>query len=351
MSIVKLLSIISLLIFSSCAVTSSQSSSPFETEKVKINKCHIKRAALDIGSGTSKLVVAVINKCNETVHNILFEAHRAIPFKEHLQRNKSGKFSKAFITDSINKLAELRSMAYRQGAHKIRAVATSAFRTAKNAKESASRISKALGFPIKIITQTDEALIAFHAALAKARSLEIPMANKIAVWDIGGGSMQIIKRSSDNEKAIYLGKLASVTFKNRVIKEINKSKSNSPNPLGQKRAISAMTMARKYANKSARPIIDTLRGYQVFGVGGVHYYSVKNQINIHSNFFGRSNILDTLLLRSNYNDQKLDSRYANTEVTNLALVLGFMQSLSIDKIYPLKINMAHGVLTDESMWK
>ncbi|EQC52293.1 Ppx/GppA phosphatase family protein [Bacteriovorax sp. DB6_IX] len=318
-------------------------------EKVS-QACLVKRAALDIGSGTSKLVVASVNKCQRTIDHTIFEAHRAIPFKDALQRSKDNKFNSAIQEKAYRSLVELALMAKSQGAKEIRAVATSAFRTAANAQEAKNFLEKRLGFPIRIITQKDEALFAYNSALSKAKK-KIKTATKsnrpVVVWDIGGGSMQIVQPQKGHDPKIYLGKLASVSFKNKILEKY-KSKKRSPNPLGKKLAVNSMNMARDYANKTAKPMLGSLKDYEVLGVGGVHYFSIRGQLQKQT--YNQNNILKTLLQRAKLTDKEIGSKYAATDVTNLALVLGFMQALSIQKVTPMKINMAHGVLTTEELW-
>lgn len=331
-----------LALFTSCAHLSSSNIGQQD------NSCIANRGAIDIGSGTSKLVVAAVNKCQKTIDHIIFEAQRAISFKESLQRSKDNRFGKNIKSKALRGLSELALMAKSQGAEEIRAVATSAFRTAANADEMKNYLEHNLKFKIKIITQEDEALFAYNSAISSAKSKNLYTNKPVAVWDIGGGSMQIVKPSKDGKKTIYLGKLASVSFKNKIISKYYKKKRKSPNPLGKKTAVNSMNLARDHSNKTARPQLGNLSDYQIFGVGGVHYYSVRGQLKGQP--YNQNSLLNTLLKRAKLNDKQIASKYASTDVSNLALVLGFMQSLSIEKVTPLKINMAHGVLTTESLW-
>jgi len=328
-----------LALFASC--------SNFQKTTQVDQSCLINRAALDIGSGTSKLVVASVNRCNKSIDHIIFEAHRVIPFKEALQRSKNNKFNKAIKEKAFRSLLELAVMAKNQGADQIRAVATSAFRTAANAIETKDYLEKRLRIKIKIITQQDEALFAYNSAISAAKKSKVISKKPVIVWDIGGGSMQIVKPKKDG-KTIYLGKLASVSFKNKIISKYYRKKKKSPNPLGKKTAVNSMNMAREHANTTAKPMLGSLQDYQILGVGGVHYYSIRGQLK--GSEYTQNSVLKTLLKRSRLNDKQIDSKYAATDITNLALVLGFMQSLSIQKVTPLKINMAHGVLTTEALW-
>ena len=195
-------------------------------------------------------------------------------------------------------------------------------------------LKERLGLKVSIINQTSEALIAFKAAKSKINK------ENLLVWDIGGASMQIVKSVKD-KKDIYLGKLASVSFKEKVLELLGKE--NSPNPLEKSGAIRAMETARIYASNSAKKIIGEIDKQYVIGVGGVHYFSIRNQTK-KKRFYTQRDVLNTLLERSKLTDKEVGGDYAKTDVTNLALVLGYMQALGIERVYPMKINMAHGIL-------
>lgn len=333
MSIVKKLTIIPLF-FTLIACSS------FEKPNDLASNCHKKRAAFDIGSGTTKMVVADIDTCKNLVFSVIFEARRPIAFKEHINKNNLN-FTQGFIGEAIIKINELKHKAKALGVTEFKAVATSAFRLAKNSSEVIKRINKETGLNVDIINQTREALIAFNATKSLLSK------SNLLVWDIGGSSMQIVK-SDNKSKNIYLGKLASVSFKDLVVEKIKnkKEKLNGPNPLNKKGAIKAMNLARDYATKNAKELIGLIDTQYVVGVGGVHYYSIKNQVASDELFYNQKDLLKTLLERAKLDDSEIGGDYAATEVTNLALVLGFMQALGIERVYPIKINMAHGILLD-----
>ncbi|RIY40710.1 Ppx/GppA phosphatase family protein [Neopusillimonas maritima] len=71
---------------------------------------------------------------------------------------------------------------------RVRAVATSTFRVARNVDEILSRAEEALGFPIEVISGQEEARLIFSGV---ANELP-PSDNKRLVIDIGGGSTEVI---------------------------------------------------------------------------------------------------------------------------------------------------------------
>ena len=88
---------------------------------------------------------------------------------------------------------------------------------------------------------------------------------------------------------------------------------------------------------------------------GVLLFDIRKQIektlNKKIRTYDQNDLLNSLLVRSKLNDKQVGGKYAATDVTNIALVLGHMQSLSIDKVMPLKINIANGLLITNSYWK
>lgn len=337
-----LLNLVFLNFFISCASNVAQST-------VVEDSCKETRGAIDIGSGTTKLIVAEVDKCELKIVNIIFEAQRAIALKEDLTRNKN-KFSDETIKKLISNLNELDYLARSQGATKIAALATSAFRTATDAQKSIAKIEKSIEFKINVISQEDEAMHAYLAAIVSTKKLKLDESKPRAVWDIGGGSMQIIKEIPQKKPVIYMGQTASVSFKNKVISLKGKS-AKSPNPLGKNVAIEAMNLSRKLAKSEALKILKSLENYEVIGVGGVHYFSVRNQIEKNKHEYTQEEVLNTLLERAKLTDKEIGGQYAETDVTNLALVLGFMQSLKVEKVHTLNINMANGLLLDQKLWQ
>jgi exopolyphosphatase/guanosine-5'-triphosphate,3'-diphosphate pyrophosphatase len=74
------------------------------------------------------------------------------------------------------------------GAERVRIVATAAIRQATNRDELVSAIERAAGEPAHVLSDDDEARLAFAGA---TRMLAGPPAGAIAVVDVGGGSTEI----------------------------------------------------------------------------------------------------------------------------------------------------------------
>ena len=100
MSIAKIYLITLILFISSCS----------HTRVVNKDRCEFTKASFDIGSGSTKIVVADVDMCKGEIVNVLYEASRAIPLKNHLIHNKNS-FAKSFIYDSIDQIEQLKNIA------------------------------------------------------------------------------------------------------------------------------------------------------------------------------------------------------------------------------------------------
>jgi exopolyphosphatase/guanosine-5'-triphosphate,3'-diphosphate pyrophosphatase len=312
---------------------------------IKTN-CIEKRAAFDVGSGSTKMVVAEVDTCNIKINKILVESNRPITFKESLVKNKNNKLDKVIVNKAIKALLELKTLAKAKGATAFTGMATSAFRTAKNGKIALDSISQKTGISLKLINQKKEAQLGYFGVIAKLKHTP----KNLVVWDIGGGSMQMTK-NTNGKLSHYLGKLASVSFKEKYLKANKLQNIKSPNPINKTGAILALNLAEKFAIKDISNFKSEINSNTKFiGIGGVHYYSIRGQVNSGDSYYNHKQLKTTLFKRSTYTDSMLKSKYAATDVTNLALVLGYMKALNINKVETMKINMAHGLLVSNSEW-
>ena len=290
------------------------------------DECIKNRAAFDIGSGTTKMVVASVDTCRQHVVKFLEEEKIPVGYKEDLGTSQ-GKFSEDIQKRGLEALQQLIGMAQKYDPEKFVGVATSAFRSSSNGALFADRISRELGIRTQIITQKSEAILGFLAAYPQS-DLE---KKECLVWDIGGGSMQMVIAGDSDTFDVYEGKLASVSMKNMIITAIQgKSyrKVVSPNPMYKEVASKAVNLAQYYADiHVSNDIKSNAQNLSVLGIGGVHYYSVRKQCVKDGKTYTISDVERTLALRQALTDEELGGKYAPTDVSNLTLVLGFMKYL------------------------
>ncbi|WP_127717662.1 Ppx/GppA phosphatase family protein [Halobacteriovorax sp. HLS] len=325
--------LVTLVFLSSCSTTSKQN-------------CLINRAAFDIGSGSTKMTVAKVDQCKNQIVEVLFEDQSSVTYKESLYENNNS-FSEKIIKEGIEELQELKQTALDLGVKEFQGLATEAFRNANNGTETIDRIISETGIGIKVITQELEARYGYLGAKTKH-----PFSDKdnIVVWDIGGGSMQMTY-VEDGKFHFYLGKLASVSFKEKVLENYYGAGTKSPNPLGKSKAKKSLALSRFFAHGNVPEHVKKyIERARVFGIGGVHYYSIRKQALKKGHIYNQPQLRIALNKRSKLSDRQIGGKYAPTDVTNIALVLGFMEALGIRKVESYKVNMSHGLFLDQDLW-
>ncbi len=324
----------------------------FSFHFVLAKNCLQNRGSLDIGSGTTKGLVAEVDICEQKIVKIIFEDRLPLSFSEALEKSTDKKIPQTMLDEAIPQMNAMVTKMQQLNPTQIKAVATSVFRVAKNGQEVAKKISNAIKVPVHIITQDQEAELGFLSALATTKlSVTRQSLNKIIVWDIGGGSMQMYA-DNNGKHQIYKGNLASVTFKNKVLEVLqfkNPKNSSSPNPLGNNRE-AAIQLAKNHAYQNVPGYFKkhALSALWI-GVGGVLSSSIQDQTGKEKSEFTQDEITQTLLEKSKLSDTRLKGDYKTTDVTNLALVLGYMKALNIQKVETAKASLGQGLLLKDFM--
>jgi exopolyphosphatase/pppGpp-phosphohydrolase len=143
-------------------------------------------AAIDIGSNTIRVVVA---RCRPTDLDILATDEAMVRISESV--NVDGKISPEKRDQTIAILHKFKALAEEYNAHCILAVATEAIRRAANKDEFLASIRDQTGLVVHTIEGDAEAMLTFYGATSElARESGVPA--RIAVMDLGGGSMELI---------------------------------------------------------------------------------------------------------------------------------------------------------------
>lgn len=119
----------------------------------------------------------------------------------------SGRLSDEAITRTLETLRRMVDIAEQFDVEQTRAVATSAVRVAKNGKEFVARAKRELGLDIEVISEQEEGRLAFVAAAAN-----FDLGGRVAVMDIGGGSLEIIRATGNEIEAIWSLPIGAVTL-------------------------------------------------------------------------------------------------------------------------------------------
>ncbi len=298
------------------------------------------RAGLDVGSGTTKMKVYHYRFCAggpasiKEAEGLGCAGERKVSYAEDVESN--GKIGEQTFKRGESALKELKNLAAKCGARDFMGVATSAFRRAKNGQKIAERLSRASGISVKVISREQEALLGFRGAIHKSGAN-----SKICVWDIGGGSMQIVCSPDGKKTKMYLGNLASVPFKNAIIK-FQARQTSTPNPISRKDYHKALGITQKEAAKVVSTLGNELQKSTVVGIGGVHFYAVGKALGKRE--YTAGDIRAALADKLSKTDRELGGgEYVNTAVSNLILVEGMMKHLQIASVKALKINLTEGL--------
>jgi exopolyphosphatase / guanosine-5'-triphosphate,3'-diphosphate pyrophosphatase len=309
--------------------------------------CIEQRAAFDIGSATMKMKVANVDKCSQTVIRVIEQKEIKVPFAENTRQRL---LNRDIRDKGLEQLSVLKKEALAHGVRSFAGVATAAFRQADNTPQFLAEINEKTGINIRTISQDEEAILGYKAAMTQAPST----LDNIVVWDIGGNSMQIIVKDKDPHYRIYRGHLASISFKNQLLEKIHHKTAwqKSPNPIGSRNLNAALDIATKAASE----VPDELKSYiyqtgsTVIGIGGVHNQSIRKQIG-KVTAYTQEDLMKAVKERVDWDDAQIGGPYADTNVSNLILVLGFMKELDIEEVQLVDVNLTDGILIDPSFWQ
>jgi exopolyphosphatase / guanosine-5'-triphosphate,3'-diphosphate pyrophosphatase len=143
----------------------------------------LRRACIDIGSNTTRLLVA---ECDP---ERLLEVHQQRAFTRiGAAVRADGRISAEKLTEVARVVAEQLQSARDLGALDVRAVATASIRSARNGDELVAAIARECGLEVRILSEAEEARLAFVGA---ARTLGHAPSGELGVVDVGGGSSEL----------------------------------------------------------------------------------------------------------------------------------------------------------------
>jgi exopolyphosphatase/guanosine-5'-triphosphate,3'-diphosphate pyrophosphatase len=141
-------------------------------------------AAIDIGSNTTRVLVA------EPVDGQL---KKVMEQRAYTRINKAIDANGAIYPEKIDEVSDVVAtqvrLARELGAETIRAVATAAVREAANGEAAAGLIGAAAGVEVEVLSDEEEGRLSFIGA---TKTLGHPVAGKVGVVDVGGGSTEVI---------------------------------------------------------------------------------------------------------------------------------------------------------------
>ncbi|GAA1634932.1 Ppx/GppA phosphatase family protein [Kribbella alba] len=151
--------------------------------------------------------LGVLDVGSNTVHLLVVDAHRGaaplpayshkteLRLAEHLE--KDGKIAKEGADRLVSFVKEAAELAEDKGCESVLAFATSALREAPNGEKVLERVRSETGVPLDVLSGQDEARLTFLAV----RRWFGWSSGRLAVFDIGGGSLEIAA-GSDEEPTV-----------------------------------------------------------------------------------------------------------------------------------------------------
>ncbi len=144
-------------------------------------------AAIDIGTNSTKMTVADVSDTGQL--SVVSELSEVTRLGEGVDAaRRLGDVPKS---RTLNAVARFADDARAVGAETVLAAGTSALRDAANGPEFLTEIKDRTGVAVEIITGDREARLAYAAVRSDA-SLQIPTESSLLVFDIGGGSTELI---------------------------------------------------------------------------------------------------------------------------------------------------------------
>jgi exopolyphosphatase/guanosine-5'-triphosphate,3'-diphosphate pyrophosphatase len=310
-----------------------------------------RRAAIDIGSGSTKLAIADVDSETNKILTLIYEDSFPVPYQASLDKSEDGTFDNETKSQGIGVFKEIKELADQYRVQKIAAIATSAFRKANDIKNFIAAIAKQTQIHIQIIPQREEGEIAFFSALATGTYHY----DDAVVWDIGTGSLQITTANTNGGITVYMGEqMGSVAFKNYIISVLQDNEVDeidSPNPMNENDLKAADSYVRAFARK-AYPIVKKKIQDQgpVVGIGRLFYHSVR-PLASEDGIITRSGLRKYIENALNKTDEELDNPYAHVDVSNCILTLAVMKALHIQEIIPVETTSTQGLLVSPTYWE
>jgi exopolyphosphatase / guanosine-5'-triphosphate,3'-diphosphate pyrophosphatase len=317
---------------------------------IQVNADVERRAAIDIGSGGTKVAISDVDKETNQIVQIVLETSFSVPYQASLDKSSDGTFDVETKELGLKTFKEIKEITDQYQVQKIVAIATSAFRKANNSTGFISEIEKQTKIRVRIIPQREEGEIAFFSALASGEFKP----EEAVVWDIGTGSLQITTANTNEGLTVYMGEqMGSVAFKNYIVDAIQENDIEdiiSPNPMSEEHVKAADSYARAFARK-AYPIIKQKIQAQgtVVGIGRLFYHSIR-PLASEADVITRSGLRKFIENSLNKTDEELNNPFAHVDVSNCILTLAIMKALHIQEIRPIETTTTRGLLVSPSYW-
>lgn len=167
-------------------------------------------AAIDIGSNSVRSIVVEVPQSGPP--RLLHDEKVQTRLAAGLSRTDT--LDPKAMDRTVDALGRMLEMVRASDVEKTRAVATSAVRDAVNGKAFVARVRRELGLDVEIVTPEDEGRLAFLSAAA-----HFDLEGRVAVIDLGGGSLEVVRAVGSEIEAIDSLALGTVALTERFATE------------------------------------------------------------------------------------------------------------------------------------
>lgn len=151
----------------------------------------VRIAAIDIGSNTTRLMIADVTVSNElTHHKIVLRESRITRLAEGVDARRM--LLPAPVARTRNALTEFKQLAREHGAVYMLATATSAVRDADNGEAFLGEIEYTHGFDTRLLSGADEASWTWRGVTSDPQLAREASSGNGLLLDIGGGSTELV---------------------------------------------------------------------------------------------------------------------------------------------------------------
>ncbi len=170
-------------------------------------------AAIDIGTNSTKMTVADVS--DDGTLTVVSEDSEVTRLGEGVDTAK--RLQDEAVKRTLQAIVRFAEAARSQGAAHIHAAGTSALRDAANGRAFIAQVNAQAGVAVEIITGDREAQLAY-AAVQSDSSLHLPKNALLLVFDIGGGSTELILGQASDVRQYQSLNVGAVRLTERYLK-------------------------------------------------------------------------------------------------------------------------------------
>ncbi len=315
------------------------------------------RAVIDLGRSYTHLKIAEINPKSNKLVKMLFQQSVAVPYQQQLLIAKNKNLNPSIIEHGIRTIQQMKETANLYKANKIIVVASHVLGTAANIQDFSNKIKQKTGLGLKVITKDESPQIILEAAL----SLTSVAKENAVLWYLGQSEDETKLITLDKNKQLkvdYDKDLTAIIFKDYITKNIQKKTPavSSPNPMSAEDISKALDFVKQNASKLPSIFKEKIgdKNNSVIAYGKLFQYYIKDLVlgfpadnGSTPKIITRKQVEVFLGQLKGQDDANLSQSvelYPEIVVSNVIIVLGFMQELGIEQIEVIELNETYASL-------